>query len=60
MTQISPISAAQHYATSARFWEDQAKLLRHELDTANARIVELERQAASEADDPADGTATMG
>lgn len=45
MTQISPISAAQHYATSARFWEDQAKLLRHELDTANARIVELERQA---------------
>lgn len=45
MTQISPISAAQHYATSARFWEDQAKLLRHELDEANARVVELERHA---------------
>lgn len=60
MTQISPISAAQHYATSARFWEDQAKLLRHELDEANARIVELERHDEPPADAVADGTATTG
>lgn len=45
--QISPISAAQHFATAAAFWEQQAKLLRHELDEANYRLADLKRQAAS-------------
>jgi len=40
--QISAISAAQHYATSAAFWEQHAKLLQHKLDEAAARIVDLE------------------
>lgn len=40
-TQISPISAAAHYATSATFWEGQAKVLRHNLDDANDVIAKL-------------------
>ncbi|KKC39496.1 hypothetical protein WH87_04675 [Devosia epidermidihirudinis] len=51
MIQISPISAAQHYATSAQFWEGQAKALRHELDEATARIADLERSSAQQAED---------
>lgn len=41
-TQISPISAAEHYATSATFWEGQAKLLRHSLDDANDLVSKLQ------------------
>jgi len=43
--QISAISAAQHYATSAAFWEQHAKLLQHKLDEATARIAELGAQS---------------
>lgn len=53
MTQISPISAAQHYATSAAFWEQQAKLLQHQLDEERARAIELERLLAEQAEPPA-------
>lgn len=46
MTQtISPISAAQHYATAAGFWENHAKALQHRLDEALARVADLEREA---------------
>jgi hypothetical protein len=45
-TQISPVSAAQHYATAAEFWEGQAKLLRHQLDTANSAASALRRLVA--------------
>lgn len=41
--QINPLSAAQHYATSAQFWENHAKTLQHRLDEAQARIEALER-----------------
>lgn len=41
--QINPISAAQHYATAATFWENHAKTLQHRLDEAQARIEDLER-----------------
>lgn len=41
--QINPLSAAQHYATSAAFWENHAKTLQHRLDEAQARIEALER-----------------
>ena len=50
MTQISLMSAAAHYATSAQFWEQQAKALRHELDEALARVAELEQQAKAAAE----------
>lgn len=56
MTQISPISAAQHYATSTQFWEQHAKLLQHKLDEANARIVELERRLEPPPDPTPDPT----
>ena len=41
-THISPISAAQHYATGAAFWEGQAKLLRSSLDDANELVSKLQ------------------
>lgn len=41
--QISPLSAAQHYATAATFWENHAKALQHQVDEALTRIAELER-----------------
>jgi hypothetical protein len=57
-TQISPLSAAQHYSASASFWEERAKLLQHLYDeaaaraaTAEARVAELE--AAQTAPAPA-------
>jgi len=61
MTQISPLSAAQHYATAAGFWENHAKALQHQLDAALARVAELEREAEAPPDpdpDPEPQTAS--
>lgn len=44
--KISPLSAASHYAASAAFWEDRAKMLQHQLDQALELIEELEKVAA--------------
>jgi hypothetical protein len=43
--KISPLSAASHYAASAAFWEDRAKMLQHQLDQALVLIDELEKVA---------------
>lgn len=51
-TKIAPISAAQHYATSAQFWEAHCKLLQHQLDEANARIIALEAELAAAEPEP--------
>lgn len=40
-TQIAPISAAKHYATSSEFWEGRAKVLQHHLDEANDMAAKL-------------------
>lgn len=47
--QISPISAAKHYAAGAGFWEQHAKMLQHQLDEATSRVIELERELAAQA-----------
>ena len=56
-TQISPLSAAQHYKAAADFWESRAKLLQHLLDEAEARAAKAEKAAvpmAEQATDPVD------
>lgn len=47
--QINPMSAVKHYAASADFWEDRAKLLQGQLDDALHNMHKLtERLAALE------------
>lgn len=43
-TQIDPMSAVKHYAASADFWENRAKLLQAQLDDALANVVTLQKQ----------------
>lgn len=50
--QISPLSAAKHYAASSGFWEQHAKMLQHQLDEATGRVTELERELAAQASRP--------
>lgn len=45
--QISTLSAYKHYATSAGFWENRAKMLQSELDDALAIVEELKAQLAA-------------